>query len=318
VRPLVIVNPRSGGRAPGAGARYFADLRGVVERRLGPVDVAFTARPGHAIELARDGAAAGRALVVAVGGDGTLHEVANGVLGAATDAVVGFIGQGTGGDLRRTLGIDHRLDAYLGAIAHGRPRRIDVGRARYRALDGAPRERWFINILSVGMSGLVDRHVATTTKAFGGKAAYLWASTRALATSRRARVRCSAALGGAREERHVESFVIAVCNGRYFGGGMHVAPMAVPDDRRFEVISIDAASKLAFPGVMNGLHAGRHMGARGVGHFACDAIAMELDDERARGVFLLDVDGEPLGALPLEITLVPGALAICAPAPLAS
>jgi diacylglycerol kinase (ATP) len=313
VRPLVIVNPRSGGRARDPGSRYWLDLRAVLERRLGPTDVEFTARAGHAIELARAGAAAGRTLVVAVGGDGTLHEVANGVLSAGTGTPVGYVGQGTGGDFRRTLGIEHRLDAYLGAIADGRPRRIDVGRVRYRALDGAPRERWFINILSVGMSGLVDRHVATTTKAFGGKAAYLWASTRALAASQRARVQCSSTLDGDRREQRVQSFIIAVCNGGYFGGGMQVAPMAVPDDGRFEVVSIDAESKLAFPRVMNSLHTGRHIGAPGVAHFGCDAIAMELLDDRARGVFLLDVDGEPLGGLPLEITLVRAALAIHAP-----
>jgi diacylglycerol kinase family enzyme len=164
------------------------------------------------------------------------------------------------------------------------------------------------------MGGLVDRYVATTTKAFGGKAAYLWASTRALATCQRARVRCSWELAGTRQERRVDSFLVAVCNGRYFGGGMHVAPMALPDDGRFEMISIDAESKLAFPGAMNRIYAGRHVDAPGVVHFGCDAVAMDLDDDRARGVFLLDVDGEPLGGLPLEITLVPKALAIRGPA----
>jgi len=153
------------------------------------------------------------------------------------------------------------------------------------------------------------------TKAFGGKAAYLWASTRALATCQRARVRCSAALGGARHERGIESFLIGVCNGRYFGSGMQLAPMALPDDGRFEVISIDAESKLAFPGAMNRLYTGRHVGTPGVAHFSCDAITMQLVDGRARRVFLLDVDGEPLGGLPLEVTLVPGALTMRAPLP---
>jgi diacylglycerol kinase (ATP) len=315
VRPLVIVNPRSGGRARDPGSRYWTELRAVIERRLGPTDVAYTAHAGHAIDLARDGACAGRALVVAIGGDGTLHEVANGILSAGTDTAVGYVGHGTGGDFRRTLGIDHRLDAYVRAIAEGRERRIDVGRVRYLALDGKTQERWFVNILSAGMSGLVDRFVGTTTKAFGGKAAYLWASTRALATCQRARVRCSAALGGARHERGIESFLIGVCNGRYFGSGMQLAPMALPDDGRFEVISIDAESKLAFPGAMNRLYTGRHVGTPGVAHFSCDAITMQLVDGRARRVFLLDVDGEPLGGLPLEVTLVPGALTMRAPLP---
>jgi YegS/Rv2252/BmrU family lipid kinase len=313
VRPFVIVNPRSGGRARDPGSRYWTDLRAVIERRLGPTDVAFTAHAGHAIELARQAAGERRALVVAVGGDGTLHEVANGVLSAGTGAAVGYIAHGTGGDFFRTLGTEHRLDAYLAAIAGGRERRIDVGKVRYRAFDGATRERWFVNIASVGMSGLVDRYVAQTTKLFGGKAAYLWASTRSLAVGRRTRVRCDVTHAGARQEHRFESFLVAVCNGQYFGSGMHVAPMAQPDDGRFEVVSIDAPSKLAFPGVMNRLYSGHHVGSPGVAHFPCDALTLDLDDERARPVFLLDVDGEALGGLPVEITLVPKALAIRAP-----
>ena len=313
MRPFVIVNPRSGGRTRDPGSRYWTDLRAVVERRLGPIDLAFTAHAEHAIELARQAASEGRALVVGVGGDGTLHEVANGVLASGTGAAVGYIGHGTGGDFCRTLGTEHRLDAYLAAIAGGRERRIDVGKVRYRAFDGGARERWFVNIASVGMSGLVDRHVAQTTKLFGGKAAYLWASTRSLAEGQRARVRCDVALGGAREERRLRSFLVAVCNGQYFGSGMRVAPMAQPDDGRFEVVSIDAESKLAFPGVMSRLYSGGHVGSPGVAHFPCEAITLDLEDDRARPVFLLDVDGEPLGGVPLEISVVPKALAIRVP-----
>ena len=81
MKPLLIVNPAAGG---GRAGRTLAALRPIAERALGPVDVAITARPGHAIVLAREAAEARRELVVAVGGDGTLHEVANGVLRAAT------------------------------------------------------------------------------------------------------------------------------------------------------------------------------------------------------------------------------------------
>ncbi len=110
-RPLVIVNPRSGG---GRAGRTFAEVRAVLERRLGPLDVELTGSSGHAIELARTGVARGVRLVIAVGGDGTLHEVANGVLDAGIpDAAVGYVGQGTGGDFRKTLGLEHRLDAYV-------------------------------------------------------------------------------------------------------------------------------------------------------------------------------------------------------------
>ncbi|MGH7294852.1 MAG: diacylglycerol/lipid kinase family protein, partial [Polyangiaceae bacterium] len=285
-------------------------VRAVLERRLGPVDVASTERPGHAIDLAREAAKAGASLVVAVGGDGTLHEVANGVIDSTADAAVGYVGQGTGGDFRRSLGLEHRLDAYVEAIASGATRQIDAGRLRYRATDGSTRARWFVNILSAGMGGLVDRYVADTSKALGGKTAYFVASTRALLACQRGRLRCDVSLEGERHERSVETFMIAICNGAYFGGGMHVAPMAKIDDGRFEVVSMDASSKLAFATFSRRIYDGTHLGAPGVQHFACDRIAIDLENERARGVFLLDVDGEPLGGLPLEVELVPKALTL--------
>ena len=125
---FVIVNPRAGS---GRAGRAFDGIRPVLERRLGAVDVAFTEGPAHAIDLAREAVRGGKKLVIAVGGDGTLHEVANGVLDAGAAASVGYVGQGTGGDFRRTLGIEHRLDAYVEAIAAGRERRIDVGKVSY-------------------------------------------------------------------------------------------------------------------------------------------------------------------------------------------
>jgi diacylglycerol kinase (ATP) len=304
-RPLVVVNPRSAG---GRCGRTFAGVRAVLERRLGPLEVSATERPGHAIDLARAAATRGCDLVIAVGGDGTINEVANGILEVSGHTAMGFIGQGTGGDFRRSLGITHRLDAYVEAIASGHERRMDAGKLTYRDTSGAARTRYFVNIVSAGMGGLVDRYVSTTTKAFGGKAAYLWASGRAIVSCRRSQLRCHVGLDGERHDRTIETFLIAVCNGRYFGGGMDVAPMAKPDDGRFEVVSIDAPSKLALAAGFHRIYEGKHLSSPGVRHFACDRIAIELEEESARGVFLLDVDGEPLGGLPVALELEPGAL----------
>lgn len=307
-KPYVVVNPRSGG---GRAGRTFAEVRAVMERSLGPVDVAFTEAPGHAIALTRDAVRAGSELVVAVGGDGTLHEVANGVLDAGgTGASVGYVGQGTGGDFRKTLGLEHRLDAYVAAIASGRVRKVDAGKLQYRPASGGRATRWFVNILSAGMGGLVDRYVSETSKALGGKAAYFVASARALAGCRRGRLRCDVTLAGDVHQRSVDTYMIAICNGRYFGSGMHVAPMAAPDDGRFEVVSMDAPGKLAFAAFSRRIYEGKHLSAPGVQHFACDRIAMDLENESARDVFLLDVDGEPLGGLPIDVELVPKALSL--------
>jgi diacylglycerol kinase (ATP) len=305
VKPLCVVNPQAGG---GRAGRTLREVRAVIERRLGPIEVAATERAGHAIDLAREGAQQGREIVIAAGGDGTLHEVANGVLDAGGHAALGYVGLGTGGDFRRTLGIEHRLDRYVDAIARGKDRALDAGRVRYTAHDGEIRFRWFLNILSIGMGGLVDQNVAETTKAFGGKAAYLWASVRALAACERGRLRCETSLGDANDTRTLDAYVLAICNGRYFGSGMHIAPMAEPDDGRFDVVTMNAPSKLAFARASARIHEGAHLASEGVGHFACDRISIDLENEAARSVFLLDVDGEPLGRLPIEVEIVPHAL----------
>jgi YegS/Rv2252/BmrU family lipid kinase len=252
--------------------------------------------------------------VVAVGGDGTLHEVVNGVMSApprdGPPTVVGLIGQGTGGDFARTLGLAHRLDAYLRALAGGKERAVDVGRVRYRDRAGKSAERFFVNILSAGMSGLVDTYVKDGSRVLGGKGAYFAASLRALARCRAGRVLSRSELTGRKEERRLHSYLIAVCNGRYFGAGMHVAPMAEVDDGRFEVVSMGAANKIAFALAARKIYDAGHLRAEGVTQFACDKIALDLEGDDARSVFLLDVDGEPLGGLPIEIELVRAALTI--------
>ena len=178
------------------------------------------------------------------------------------------------------LAIEHRLDAYVDAIASGHDLAVDVGRVHYRATDGARASRWFVNVLSAGMGGLVDRYVADTTKSLGGKAAYFLASARALAVCARGRLRCNVGLSGQAQERRMETFMIAICNGRYFGAGMHVAPMAKADDGRFEVVSMDAPNKLAFIGSSRKIYEGRHLSAPGVTHFGCDHIAVDLENYR--------------------------------------
>jgi diacylglycerol kinase (ATP) len=311
VTPLLVVNPKSGGGATG---RTFPAMRGTIERALGKVEVAMTERPGHAIDLARQGALAGHPLVIAVGGDGTIHEVVNGLMQArsggygtiAEGTELGIIGQGTGGDFRKTLELEHRLDRYVAAIASGKRRALDVG----KFTGGGKTSHYFVNILSAGMGGLVDRYVADSSRLLGGKAAYFGASLRALLNARLGNVRCTVTLDGKVEEHILRSFMIAICNGRCFGGGMKVAPMAEIDDGTFEIVALGATSKLGFALTSGSIYSGEHIGQAGTVHLRGQKVKLELMNEDAANVFLLDVDGEPMGTLPLEIEVVPRAVTL--------
>ena len=309
MKPLLIVNPASGG---GRTKRTFPELRVAIENALGPVDVEYTHRPGHAVALAQSAAGAGRELIVAVGGDGTMSDCVDGVMrsGAGDRTQLGIIGQGTGGDFRKTLGLEPRLDHFLEALTSGRTRCVDVGRAQLTGHDGSPHTRHFINIMSAGLGGLVDQYVATGSRLLGGTAAYYVASVRALMRAKITQVRCTLTSEGVRSERQLDALMIAVCNGRYFGSGMHVAPMAKPDDGRFEVVTMSAENKLAFLMNSRSIYDGSHLKNPHTTHFSCEKIELDLIDEEARSLFLLDVDGEALGTLPVSIEIVPKAVTL--------
>lgn len=311
MKPLVVVNPRSGG---GSTERMFGAIRATLERALGEVAVEMTSRPGHGIELARRGALAGHPLVIAIGGDGTIHEVVNGLMTARDEtgvaAQLGIVGQGTGGDFRKTLGLEHRLDRYVEAIASGRQRLVDVG----RFTGGGRSDHYFVNILSAGMGGLVDRYVANAPRLFGGRGAYFAASLKALVNARLGHLRVTVTSGSngseQTEEHLLRSFMIAVCNGRIFGGGMNVAPMASVDDGTFEIIALGPTSKLAFALTSSSIYSGKHLDQNGTIHLRGRKVRIELVNEDAKDAYILDVDGEPMGTLPLEIEVVPKALSI--------
>jgi YegS/Rv2252/BmrU family lipid kinase len=304
VKPLLVLNPQSGGGKTG---RTATQIRDTVARGLGDVEMVLTERAGHGAELAREAAEAGHPLVIAVGGDGTIHEVANGILASGREVELGIIGQGTGGDFRKTLGIEHRLDRYIEAIASGKRRTVDVG----RFTGGGKEAHHFVNILSVGMGGLVDRYVADGSRALGGAAAYFGASLRALLNAELGHVRATVtAADGTTTETLLRSYMIAICNGQYFGGGMKVAPMASVDDAVFDLVALGATSKLGFALTSRAIYSGDHMKQAGTVHLRGSKIRLTLENKHASANYLLDVDGEPMGELPLEVECVPNALTV--------
>lgn len=318
MNPLFIVNPRSGGGKTG---QVFDQMRRPIERIVGPIDAAFTEYPRHAIELARDAALNGREIIAAVGGDGSIHEAVNGLMLAREQSTsplktrLGVIGQGTGGDFRKSLGIAHRLDRYCQAIADRHTQSVDVGQFSYIDHDGNQQKSYFINILSMGLGGLVDQYVAEMGRTMGGTIAYFLASVKSLINSSVGNLKCTVSKQGQSHEMLIQSRLLAVCNGRCFGSGMEIAPMAVLDDGLFDVVDLGHAPKLKFMAGTSRIYSGKHLNSPDVQHFQCDRIDVELQNPEVADTFLLDVDGEPLGRLPISIELIPKAIEVFVPAP---
>ncbi len=292
----------------------------------GQVTVRYTERRGHASDLAFAGATDGHPLIVSVGGDGTFSEVVNGILRAGDEAAsgetpgmslggadlpaVGLVSIGTGGDFRRTLGIAPGVDGSLETLAGGRERYIDVVRTEFRTPDGATARRYFVNVLSAGLGGLVDHYMESMPSFIGGRVAYYLASLGAVVLGKEGQVRVRAEWQGEIREETIPAYLVAICNGRWFGGGMDVAPMALPDDGRLEVITVTAPNKPFIVKRMQSVYAGRHLEIPTVHHFPCERLELRLEDEAAESGFLLDVDGDALGSLPLSVQVVPRRLRV--------
>jgi YegS/Rv2252/BmrU family lipid kinase len=300
-RVLAIVNPRS---AAGATSRRWPAVEATLRRALGPLEVEWTRAPRDAERIAREGVRAGIELLIVAGGDGTTGEVAAGLLGAGLGgyAEIALLPLGTGGDLSRGLALPRDLDAAVAAIARGKTRRLDAGRACFVGRDGRPLETHFVNISSFGVSGLVTDLVNRAPKALGGRVSFFIGTVRALARWRAVPV----ALRVDGELAHEGPLDLAVvANGSYFGGGMRVAPDARPDDGSFDVVAVRGATKARLLRKFPLLYRGRHLGLAEVG--VRRGRRVEAEGLGGAEVFL-EIDGEPLGKLPARYELLPGAL----------
>lgn len=306
MRTAVILNPHSArGRTAKRWNRWLPEL----EHRLGPLEVCCTDRAGHAVELARDLLRQGFQRIIGAGGDGTLNEVANGFIEndwpVQPGACLGVLPMGTGGDFQRTLGIPSDPPGAIEVLATGVPLEIDLGRITYREPAGA-RTRYFVNLSSFGMGGEVSARSRNFFGVLGGKAAFFWATLKVFLTYRGKQVELS--LDGAKEPQRFNVLNVAVGNGRYHGGGMYVCPDAALNDGLLEVTVIDDLGVLTLLKDLAYLYNGRIYEHPRCRHFQARKIVASSPEQTR-----IEVDGESLGVLPLEITVLPHAIRVLVP-----
>ena len=288
-----LVNPAS---ANGATGKRWPKLQARA-RELGLDGDAFVSRrPGDLTELAR--AAADRYdLLVVVGGDGSLNEVVNGVAG--TGAELAVLPAGTGQDFGRTYGIPSRFDDAVRVALDGAPTTIDLGRASF---EGG--ERWFANVGSVGMSGAVAQRANSMSKALGGRATFYYALVREFAAWKNTDVTVTYDDGERRGAMHD----VIVANGAWHGGGMKLAPEALPDDGLFDVVLIGDISKLDFVTTSPKLYKGGH-----VRHPRVEVLRSAQLTVTAAKPLPVELEGEQVGTTPVRFEIVPRALRVRVP-----
>lgn len=298
---FVIVNPASGG---GRTARRWPRLAAEL-RRLGvEFSVAATSAPGHATAIAREAIARGARRLLAVGGDGSLHEVVNALLrqdgSVARDVLVAVAPFGSGNDWARTQRAPADPARLAAAMAAGRSRRMDLGLATCRAPDGALRTVAFHNAAGAGL----DAAVVRATSARGPRAiAYAVALTRALTRFRAPRFRIAAA-GDCQVAR---CLTVVAAIGPDCGGGMRLAPGAQPDDGLLDLVTVADLPLRRALALAPGLWSGKAAADPAFRHVRCAGarIASEPDCD-------VEADGQLIGCTPLEVGILPGALSALA------
>lgn len=314
--PFFIVNPASGA---GTTRSRFLGMEPALRRRFPGMEATFTEGPLHAACLAAEVVSRGDVdLLVVFGGDGTLNEAVSGLLSSLglvhpptiggphpptpgrDPPVLAVFPGGTGGDFRRLLGLTGDPDRLLDYLARGRPRAVDAGVLDYITLDGRPASRAFLNIASAGISGVVDRYVNSTTKVFGGRVSFLVGTLRGMVRYRNVPMRVRV---DGQDFHEGPAALVAIANGRFFGGGMMIAPGAALDDGLLDVVILGDLSKAQFLGLSRTIYSGRHLGRPGI--VATQGREVVVTAEREA---LIDLDGEQVGCLPMTARLVAGSV----------
>ncbi len=293
----VIVNPYAG---TGATGRKWSKIEATLAETGLHYDYAFTEDKGHAVELAREAALSGYELVVAVGGDGTLNEVVNGLVdsGRGKDTILGILNTGTGCDFARFLDIPRDFHQACTRLVHPRKVSADVGIVECRR-EGQPFHRYFISTASLGFDGEVVEIAEKRPRILHGNTSYFMGVIEVLGTYQNKNIRLQ--LDEHTEELCICSIVIA--NGGFYASGVQIAPNIDLSDGLFEVLIVGDINKFELMQTLPKAYLGTHLNHPKV---RLEKAAQIIIESKQR--ILIQADGELLGETPASFRILPSAL----------
>jgi len=246
----------------------------------------------------------GATRLVAVGGDGTVNEVVNGLTPGA-NVELAVIPRGTGWDFVRTFEIPRDLDLAIDVALNGAVREIDLGVATYRTWGGEEARSTFANVASAGISGAIARRANESSKVLGGKASYYWATLSVFFGWQTGQMRV-AVDDEVRSGKMIDAMIL---NGRFLGGGMKMCPEAEPDDGLFDILLIGDVTKRDLAFVLPKTYKGKHLPHPRLELLRGSVVTVESDEPLP-----IELDGEQPGTTPARFEIVPRALRLRVPA----
>jgi diacylglycerol kinase (ATP) len=256
----------------------------------------FTDRPGHAVELARQLARDGFSPVVGVGGDGTLHEIANGLVDGIEPRTMAVVPIGTGNDFARCVGLPTDLSAAAELAFAGEARLMDLGRCG---------DTYFVNAGGVGLDARVAVSAAAMPRLLRrGTLPYM------LATLREVVVNASSELTIVLDDTRIRqrALMVAIANGRFYGGGMKICPAASRVDGLLDVCVVGELSRREVLALLPKVFSGGHVGHPAVRFYQAQSVRIEGPPGT-----LVQLDGDLSGEVPIDLQAVPGAIRVVTP-----
>jgi diacylglycerol kinase (ATP) len=297
--PLVlIVNPAAGRGKVGS---QLPQVEGTLKAKGLPYRVFRTTGPGDATRAAREALHAGERFLVAMGGDGTVHEVVNGMLQddqpINPNAVLGVVAAGSGSDFVKTFGLPEDAVRACNHLEGPNLYQIDAGKVTYMAPGGSTDTRYFPNIAEAGLGGAVVARAARLPARLGG-AKYFAAFWLTLPRFKPAGV----TLQADRRSFTGKAHNVVVANCQFYGGGMKISPRSWPGDGYLDVLVMSGPKSDSFT-LLPKVYRGEHLPHKGIVEFRAKHITVE--SERP---LQIEADGEVLGTTPATFELLPGAL----------
>lgn len=287
---LFIVNPAAG---KGKALALIPKIKESFDDENIDYSIKITEKKGHGEKIAEEGIKKGFSHIISVGGDGTAYEIINGI--KKEKVVLGVLPAGTGNDFARMIKMPKEYPKVLKMIKTAETKRIDIGKIN---------DRYFLNFSSVGIDAEIAKETEKIKRYISGPSAYVVGVLKTFFKYKNEEVNIQ--IDEKQIKRNIE--LVAIGNGKYYGGGMKINPMAEFDDGLLDICLVNKMSKIKFALLFLTVFKGNHLKFREVESFRGKRVKICGDES-----LLLNADGNIVGTIPAEINIEKASIEVIVP-----